>query len=111
MQDYGRRVGHGSGFWFYQSGRTVVSHNLVVEGPRDAFGVYGDRLGCQQTSIYGESIDFWSGLRALHTSHIEIAYNQVSNVIRGECTSCTRRAFPSTRLKAAAAQTRPTLAR
>lgn len=82
IYDYGRRVGHGSGFWFYQSGRTEVSHNLVVEGPRDAFGVYGIRLGCMQKTIYGEKLDFWSGLRAIHTRNIEIKYNQVSNVVR-----------------------------
>ena len=33
IHDYGRRVGHGSGLWFFQAGRTRVTHNQVVEGP------------------------------------------------------------------------------
>jgi hypothetical protein len=45
-------------------------------------GVYGIRLGCMQRTAYGETIDFWSGLRAIHTRHIEIKYNQVSYVVR-----------------------------
>jgi hypothetical protein len=45
IHDYGRRVGHGSGVWFYQAGNTKVLYNQVQEGPRDAFGLYGVRFG------------------------------------------------------------------
>ena len=31
--DYGQRVGHGSGVWFYQSGDTKVTNNVIREGP------------------------------------------------------------------------------
>ena len=101
MQDYGKRVGHGSGLWFFQAGNTTVSHNQIVEGPRDAFGVYGQRFGCfgpkgagsltcgadcngpgVVKKIYGKPCDFWCGLRALTTRHIEISYNKVANVVR-----------------------------
>ena len=44
--DYGKRVGHGSGLWFFQAGNTTVAHNQIVEGPRDAFGVYGVSTMC-----------------------------------------------------------------
>jgi hypothetical protein len=82
VYDYGKRVGHGSGFWFFQAGNTTVAHNLIVEGPRDAFGVYGVRFGCftrygvnarcaedpaDENMLYGEPCDWWCGLRALHT--------------------------------------------
>ena len=97
--DYGKRVGHGSGLWFFQAGNTTVAHNQIVEGPRDAFGVYGVRFGCfsrygisrrcasnpsdpDVNMLYGKPCDWWCGLRALHTRHIEIMYNKVANVVR-----------------------------
>jgi hypothetical protein len=101
VYDYGKRVGHGSGLWFFQAGNTTVSHNEIVEGPRDAFGVYGQRFGCFGPAgagsltcgedcnhpgvvkkLYGEPCDFWCGLRALTTQWIEISYNKVANVVR-----------------------------
>jgi len=83
--DYGKRVGHGSGVWFFQAGRTRVSHNLVQEGPRDAFGIYGVRFGNGKVlpaSLYGQTLDFWSSLDVLHTRLIEIDHNTVANVVR-----------------------------
>lgn len=83
------------------AGNTTVSHNEIVEGPRDAFGVYGQRFGCfgpdgagsltcgkdcnhpgVVKKLYGEPCDFWCGLRSLTTQWIEISYNKVANVVR-----------------------------
>ena len=58
IYDYGRRVGHGSGVWFYQSGRTEVSHNLVVEGPRDAFGTQTS-TPCSFRDYYRSTTSAW----------------------------------------------------
>ena len=101
VYDYGKRVGHGSGLWFFQAGNTTVAHNEIVEGPRDAFGVYGQRFGCfgpegagsvtcgadcngpgVVKKLYGKPCDFWCGLRALTTRWIDISYNKVANVVR-----------------------------
>ena len=88
IHDYGRRVGHGSGFWFFQAGQTRLTHNQVVEGPRDAFGLYGVRQGSFPKQgdaygpLYGKLIDFWGGLEVLHPRHIEIDNNLVANAIR-----------------------------
>jgi hypothetical protein len=90
IHDYGRRVGHGSGLWFFQAGRTRVTHNQVIEGPRDAFGVYGVRQGSFPKAkgshaygpLYGKTIDLWGGLANLHSRYIEIDHNRVANVIR-----------------------------
>ena len=80
--DYGRRVGHGSGLWLFQAGQTRIAHNLVQEGPRDAFGIYGVRFGVMPRTLYGQEIDFWTALDNLHTRAIEIDHNEVTNVIR-----------------------------
>ena len=86
--DYGRRVGHGSGFWWFQSGDSRAAHNHIQEGPRDAFGVYGVRFGggtgngVLPSSLYGEKLNFWKALDNLHTRRLEIDHNVVSNVIR-----------------------------
>ena len=90
IHDYGRRVGHGSGLWFFQAGRTRVTHNQVIEGPRDAFGVYGVRQGSfpkakgssEYGPLYGKAIDLWGGLENLHSRYIDISHNLVANVIR-----------------------------
>jgi len=88
IYDYGKRVGHGSGLWFFQAGRTRVTQNHVQEGPRDAFGVYGVRFGngagrgTLPDKLYGQQLDFWKALDNLHTRHIEIDNNVVTNCVR-----------------------------
>ena len=59
-----------------------MSHNLIQEGPRDAFGVYGVRFGVLPHSLYGVTLDFWRALDALHTRYIEIDHNIVRNAVR-----------------------------
>eukprot|EP00937_MAST-01D_sp_MAST-1D-sp2_P000988 g988.t1 len=86
--DYGRRVGHGSGLWWFQAGSTRAAHNHVQEGPRDAFGVYGVRYGngggngVLPRSAYNATLDFWRALDLLHTRHIQIDHNVVANAVR-----------------------------
>ena len=91
--DYGRRVGHASGLWFFQAGRSRVTRNLIQEGPRDAIGVYGVRYGggvgssnpssgTLPHSLYGQQLDFWKALEVLHTRFIEIDHNEVRNAVR-----------------------------
>jgi hypothetical protein len=86
IHDYGKRVGHGSGVWFYQAGDAKVVHNLVQEGPRDAFGIFGCRFGGGQepgmNKAYGTTLNFWSMLEVLTTRNIEISFNRVSNCVR-----------------------------
>eukprot|EP00040_Diaphanoeca_grandis_P033815 m.207986 g.207986 ORF g.207986 m.207986 type:complete len:1066 (+) comp32998_c0_seq1:2-3199(+) len=90
IHDYGQRVGHGSGVWFFQSGHVRVTQNFVQEGPRDAFGVYGIRFGNGGGSgsgvlplvVYNKTLDFWGALDVLHTRYIEIDNNVVENCVR-----------------------------
>ena len=83
--DYGKRVGHGSGVWIFQAGRIRVTQNVVQEGPRDAFGVYGLRFDNGNTlhsPLYGVDLDFWKALDALHSRYIEIDNNVIANCVR-----------------------------
>eukprot|EP01049_Picozoa_sp_SAG25_P007390 SAG25_NODE_600_length_6634_cov_5.554093_5_plen_267_part_00 len=82
IYDYGRRVGHGSGMWWFQAGTMLATHNHIQEGPRDAFGVYGVRFGSLGTPNYGVNKTFWTSMDVLHTRHIEISYNRVLNAVR-----------------------------
>ena len=75
--DYGKRVGHGSAVWVFQSGDTKILHNLMQEGPRDSVGVYSCRFGAGKeagmNSAYNKTLDFWSSLDVLTTRNIEVA--------------------------------------
>ena len=105
IHDYGRRVGHGSGFWFFQAGRTRVTHNQVIEGPRDAFGLYGVRQGSFPKTgqaygpLYGKMIDFWGGtaLCQYHLGTISHAvltrFSRISQLSRSS-QLCTTRDAP-----------------
>eukprot|EP01048_Picozoa_sp_COSAG05_P006790 COSAG05_NODE_458_length_9621_cov_5.309914_2_plen_897_part_00 len=80
--DVGRRVGHGAGVWLFQSGRSRISHNHISEGPRDGIGIYGNRQGSMPSEVYGQAVDFWTGLSVLHTRFIEVDHNLIENVVR-----------------------------
>ena len=45
-------------------------------------GTYGVRGGMQNETLYGKETDFWSGLECLTSRNIEIAYNEIRNVLR-----------------------------
>ena len=84
IYDMGKRVGHGAGVWFFQTGESTVVHNYIKEVPRNAVGMYGIRFGAGAgfgsgvlpASLYGETLDFWSAVTAMTTRNNTVAYNQ-----------------------------------
>ena len=72
IYDYGRRVGHGSGMWWFQAGTMVASHNHIQEGPRDAFGVYGVRFGSLGSPNYGAQSVCLCNSTSLRTVSLQI---------------------------------------
>lgn len=85
--DVGIRVAHGAGVWIYDAGDISITHNVIREGLRDGVGVYGaptvpDPFPENPHQFYGKQTDFWYGLSQAPSRNIEVAYNDVSNVVR-----------------------------